>query len=270
MNQSLNNKGEVIKVKKKLLILGLSLVLVIGIGSLVAAQDLTGDDVLDNVEESISADTSQMEFDMVLHSDDGRTRERELIVKRMETDDGVDQGFIRFLAPPSVEGTGFLSHDYGDDDDMYLFMPAVGSVRRIASGQRDGSFVGTDFTYNDLSLIGGENYQDDYEATIIEETEDEYILEMVPTDDDIHYDFGEMRVQKSNWFPVEIELYEDGELTKRLTNKDIVQVDGYWTAREITMADLVDGTKTVLHMNEIVYDEPIEEQIFTTRYLERY
>ena len=179
------------------------LMLVIFSGSLslgAQAENLTGNDVLDNVEKAIAADTSQMEFKMVLHSDEGQTRERKLTVMSRETDDGVDQVFIRFLSPPSVEGTGFLAIDYGDDDDMYLYMPAVGSVRRIATGQRDGSFVGTDFTYNDLSLIGGENYQDDYDAEIIAETEEKFILEMIPTDEDIHYDFAEMRVQKTTGF----------------------------------------------------------------------
>jgi outer membrane lipoprotein-sorting protein len=256
--------------KRNWLILSLVFFLVLGImADLAMANELTGSQVLDKVEAAVSADTLQMEFEMTLYNSDGRTRERELTVKKKEVD-GVDKSFIRFLAPPSVEGTGFLSEDYSDDDNMYLYMPSIGSVRRIASGQKDSSFVGTDFTYNDLSLIGGEDYKSDYTAEIIEETDEEYILRMVPMDDEIEYDYGEMQVQKSNWFPVEIKFYENEKFIKHLINKDIVEIDGYWTAREVTMKDIENETKTVLQMNEIIYDQSIDDRLFTTRYLERY
>ena len=255
--------------KKYLLIISLSVLLVFSLINQLEAEELIGEDVLEQVDNLSSAETSRMEFDIILYSSGGQTRERSLLVKSREKD-GVEESFIRFLAPPSVEGTGFLSQDYGDEDIMYLYLPAVGSVRRIASDQQDDSFVGTDFTYSDLSLLGGGSYQDDYEAEIEEEREDEYMLYLEPVNEDIHYDFVRMRVRKDNWFPVEIELYEESDLSKVMTSEQWEQIENYWTARQITMEDVREGTKTVLHMKEVTYGESIDDQIFTTRYLERY
>ena len=256
-----------------MLIISLSVLLVFSLVNQLEAEELIGEDVLEQVDNLSSAETSRMEFDITLYSSGGQTRERSLLVKSREKDD-VEESFIRFLAPSSVEGTGFLSQDYGDEDIMYLYLPAVGSVRRIASDQQDDSFVGTDFTYNDLSLLGGGSYQDDYEAEIEEEIEeereDEYMLYLEPVNEDIHYDFVRMRVQKDNWFPVEIELYEESELSKVMTSEQWEKIDNYWAARQITMEDVREETKTVLHMKEITYGESIDDQIFTTRYLERY
>ncbi|WP_408954364.1 outer membrane lipoprotein-sorting protein [Natroniella sp. ANB-PHB2] len=256
--------------KKDLLSFLLISLLVFSLSGVVSAE-LTGNDILDKVEESISATTSQIEMQMELHSG-GRVRERRLKIERMEGANK-DKSLIRFSEPASVEGTAFLSLDEkdSDDDDMYLFMPALGNVRRIAGSQRNGSFVGTDFTYNDLSLLGGGSYEDDYDATILEEKEDEYILKIVPTDDDIDYSYGKMWVTKSNWFPERVEFYDqDEELEKVLINEDIKQIDGYWTADQITMEDVQNETKTVLFLDDIIYDEDLDSRTFTTRNLRRY
>ncbi|MCK8825387.1 outer membrane lipoprotein-sorting protein [Fuchsiella alkaliacetigena] len=256
---------------KKYFVLLLVGLLVLSLSGLATAQELTGNDVLENVEESISADTAQITFSMELHDGD-RVRNRKLETYTMDGPD-YDKGKVRFLEPASVEGTGFLTRDPhdSDDDDMYLYMPAVGSVRRIAGSDKNNSFVGTDFSYNDLSLLGGANYDDDYDATIIEENDEEYLLEIIPTDEEIEYSYGKMWVQKSNWFPTKVEFYdEDEELYKVLENEDIKEIDGYWTAGQMTMSDVQDDTKTVLYLEEIIYDEQLDPRLFTTRNLQRY
>ncbi|WP_027339624.1 outer membrane lipoprotein-sorting protein [Halonatronum saccharophilum] len=256
--------------KMKIASLFMTMLLVLTLGSLAAAEELTGNDVLDNIQDSISANTSQINLRMELHSG-GRTRERELEVYRQDGEE-MDSSMIRFLAPASVEGTAFLSHDPHDseDDDMYLYMPALGNVRRISGSQRNGSFVGTDFSYNDLSILGGGSYDEDYDAEILEDLGDKYLLRIIPTDEDIDYKYGYMWVQKSNWFPVEIEFYDSrGDLHKVLTSEQIVQVDGYWTAEKLTMKDVQRDTKTILFLEDIVYDQPIDDRVFTVRYLRR-
>lgn len=255
--------------KKKLLITGLVLAIVVSLTSIGLAEDLSGEDVLDQVKEAMDAETAEMVFQMEIHSSAGDIRERKLNIysKQGET----DKALIRFIEPASVEGTGFLSLSEGDQEDMYLYLPAVGSVRRIASGERDGSFVGTDFSYNDLSVLGGGNFQEDYEATVTEENDEKYVLRIDPTDEEIQYEYGIMHVQKSNWFPVRIEFYDDNEeLWKVLSNEDLNQQGEYWLADTLTMENVQEETKTVLYLDEVTYDEPIEDDIFTTRYLERY
>jgi outer membrane lipoprotein-sorting protein len=235
----------------------------------VQAEELTGEDVLDKVKEAIDAKSAEMTLSMVLYSEGGSKRERSLQVKTAGNEG--DKALIRFTAPADVEGTGFLSQEKsGGEEEMYLYLPALGSVRRIAGSQKNGSFVGTDFSYNDLSILGGGNYSEDYEASIEEETEEEYLLEIVPTDEEIEYSYGRMWVQKSNWVPTKVEFYDkDEKLHKELTNEDIKQVNKYWTPHRMTMKDVQKGTKTVLHLEEVAYDVELDDRIFTTRNLRR-
>ena len=59
-----------------------------------------------------------------------------------------------FLSPADVKDTGFLTYDYdeeGRDDDQWLYLPALKKTKRIASGDKSGSFMGSDFTYADMT-----------------------------------------------------------------------------------------------------------------------
>ncbi|MFN2364054.1 MAG: outer membrane lipoprotein-sorting protein [Halarsenatibacteraceae bacterium] len=257
--------------KRKLMIISLVLAIVVSFASSGLSQELSGDEVLDRVKETMNANTIEMNFRMELHSSEGDIRERQLKIYSKEGEGDTNKALIRFLEPASVEGTGFLNLVEENQEDMYLFLPAIGSVRRIASGQRSGSFVGTEFSYNDLSVLGGGNFQEDYQPTVIEENEKEYIIRIDPTAESNQYEYGIMHVQKSNWFPARIEFYDSNEeLWKVLTNENFSEQGDYLMAEKITMKNVQKGTKTVLYLNEVTYDGQIDDDIFTTRYLERY
>jgi len=256
--------------RRKMISLILMSVLILGLTGIAWGQNLTGDDVLDKVEAAIDANSAEIKLKMYIYNEAGSMREREL--KAYTQDGEYDKALIRFLAPASVEGTAFLSQEKGNNnEDMYLYMPVLGNVRKIAGSQKNGSFVGTDFSYNDLSILGGGNYKEDYKATILESNENEYLLRLIPTDEEIEYKFVKMWVKRSNWFPTKLEFYdENGNLHKVLINEGVKQIDGYWTASELTMKNVQKGSKTVLRLDEITYDKRISERIFTTRYLRRY
>lgn len=236
----------------------------------VLSQELTGQQVLARVESAIEANSAEIQMQMELFSAAGSKRERSLIAYMKETDD-LSKSFIRFTQPADIEGTSFLSLEQEvGDEEMYLFLPVLGSVRKIAGSQRSGSFVGTDFTYNALTILGGGNYGKDYAASVLEQSEDEYVLRLTPLKDEIEYQYAQMWVPTANWFPTKIEFYDENEqLNKMLTNRDIEQIDGNWTAREITMENVQKGTRTILHLTEISYNISLDEQIFTTRYMRR-
>ncbi|AGB40575.1 outer membrane lipoprotein-sorting protein [Halobacteroides halobius DSM 5150] len=255
---------------KKLVSLLVLISLLVGLSGLTGAADLTGEDVLDKIKESIDANSAQLTLKMELYSSSGSKRERKMKVWTQEQNQ--DKAMMRFLAPASIEGTGFLSQDKANgEEEMYLYMPALGGVRKIAGSQKNGSFVGTDFSYNDLSILGGGNYKEDYEATILNKDSSQYLLKLVPTDEEIEYKYGKMWVRKSNWVPSKIKFYDaQGKLYKVLTNDNIKQIDGYWTPYQMTMKNKQQGTKTVLYIKEITYDQQINPRRFTTRNLRRY
>ena len=175
---------------------------------------MTGQEVIDRVKDEYGDFQSQV-VTMNIKTYDGKSlvTDREVILLTRKSGD-VEQSLIKFLAPKDVEGVGLL--DQGDDV-MHMYLPEFNKVRRIAGSAKSGNFMGTDFTYNDMSFI---NYDtSDYEATLIDETNEVYELELRTIDDkDSSYEKVLMTVGKSDWFPTKVVFYNtEGKLQKELT-----------------------------------------------------
>ncbi len=67
------------------------------------------------------------------------------------SDDG-DKSLFVFDEPRDVQGTAFLIHAHREDaDDQWLYLPALKRVKRISSANRSGSFMGSEFAYEDMT-----------------------------------------------------------------------------------------------------------------------
>ncbi len=241
---------------------------ILACSSVLLANELTGEDVLNKVEESMRADTSHLNLTMTLFNSSGDSRERKMEIYKKY---GVkDRSLIKFLAPATVEGTAFLALEENGESDMYLYMPALGSERRIAGSQRNSNFVGSDFTYNDLAIIGGGNYNSDYKSKILEIRDDIYKLELIPIDEDIDYKYVYMWVNSEKWYSIKMEFYSsNGELNKLLNTGKINEVNGYLTFEEIIMEDVKKGSKTEIVLNNVTYDLELDDNLFTVRNMKR-
>jgi outer membrane lipoprotein-sorting protein len=231
---------------------------------------ITGEEVLDEVDKTLDSNTRRSEIKMTIVNENGQKRERtvEIVSK------GDNKGLVQFLAPADVEGTSFLTLTEDGEENMWLFLPAIGNVRKIASHMRNGSFMGTDFTYNDISMLGGSDYRSDYQSNLAEEVEYDgktcYLLESQPTDQDIQYSRMKMWVNKANYVPLKMEFYdEEDNLLKVMTNKNIKNIDGHLTPNEITMENVQAGTKTILSLSNVEYNVEIPDRVFTTRYMQQ-
>jgi outer membrane lipoprotein-sorting protein len=235
-----------------------------------AALAMTGEEVLDEVDKTMDSETRRSEIKMTIVNANGQKRERtvEIVSK------GDNKGLVEFLAPADVEGTSFLTLTEDGEENMWLYLPAIGNVRKIASHMRNGSFMGTDFTYNDISMVGGSDYRSDYQSTLEGEEEYDgktcYLLTSQPKDKDIQYSKMKMWVNKANYMPLKMEFYdEEGKLLKVMTNKNIQEINGHLTPNEITMENVQAGTKTILSLSNVEYNIEIPDRIFTTRYMQQ-
>src|SRR5262245_48526567 len=120
---------------------------------------VTADWIAKQVDERDTGRDSRMAMAMRLVDRRGRARERSLNVIGLRGRGGAgDRVLVRFTYPNDIAGTGFLVWERpGGDDDRFLFLPALGRVRRISGAERQESFVGSDFTYED---IGGRAIED--------------------------------------------------------------------------------------------------------------
>lgn len=232
---------------------------------------ITGREIAENVENRSVGDTTHALVGLRLTDSNGQVSERVIEQYGLKTADGLIRNVIIFHRPPSVEGTRFLTIENADrDDDQWIYLPALQRVRRIAAGEGDSSFMGTDFTYDDLQSRDINDYS---YSLLREETFDgrpTYVVEMRAVDpDDSSYSRSIQWVDAERWIPLKIELYdEENELLKINTVTRLEQVQGHWTIINNRMENVQTGHTTELFVQRFVYDEALPEGLFTRRYLE--
>ena len=227
-----------------------------------SAQSLSAEQILSNSDDvSNEAPDLKAMVEMVLIEADGDQSVREMEIYQK----GADSRMMRFLSPAGQRGIGFLSLP---DDVNYLYLPAFGRVRRIASHVENQNFAGTDFSYDDLSSF---RFGDEYDPALNESTESNYILELTPKSGiSTEYSKLIMWVRLDNFYPAKIEYYNrSGDLWKVLEQDDIQQIQGYWVSLEREMSDVISGHSTIMNMTEVEVDTGLSDDIFSQRYLTR-
>jgi outer membrane lipoprotein-sorting protein len=223
---------------------------------------LSGNEILKRAEETINAPKDQtIQQTMTLIKAGGSEKSRTLMFYQK----GSEQRLIVFLSPADIKGVGFLSLP---EDRRYLYMPAFRKIRRIASHIKNEDFVGTDFSYEDLSET---QFTEDYTATSEKSEANRYVLVLRPRPEaDVSYSKQRVWVDKETFLPVKKEYYsKTGNLIKVLESENIKEVDGYWIAMKISMETLRTGHRTILVMAEIKYDTGLKDRFFTTRNLKK-
>ena len=223
---------------------------------------LSGDEILKKAEDAINAPKDRVATEkMTLIKADGSEKHRELKFYQK----GSDKRLSIFLAPADVKGVGFLSLS---EERMYLYLPAFRKIRRIASHIKNEDFMGTDFSYEDMSET---EYTDDYTATVAKEETGQYILELTPRPDaDVSYSKQMMWVDKKTFIPTKTQYYSKrGKLVKVMSAEDIEQIDGYWFPLKITMETVKTKHRTLLEIVEIEHDTGLSDNFFTQRNLKR-
>lgn len=241
------------------------------------AQQPTGREIMEKYKAQDRTKDTSVKLTMTLSNARGGQRERQVTqVTKTDANDNRKQ-LIRFLSPADVAGTGFLSIEHSDrDDDNWLYLPALRKTRRIAGSDKTDSFVGSEFTYEDLDaedldaheykLIGSESV-DGVEAWIVEATltDPEKIKET-------GYSKRELWISKDHYLMIQTKYYDrDGAYIKLFKAGDIRQVPDAdkWRTYHLTMEDVRKGDKTVLELSEYKMDQGVQDGYFSERYLKR-
>jgi len=231
------------------------------------AESLTVDEIMDKVEETAPDFTTQKTIsEMILIEEEGNEEVREMIMFSQKGEDEKTSTLMRFLSPKSVKGVTLLNID--DGEKIYLYMPAYNKPRRIASSSKGDEFMGTGLSYEDMGM----DYEDkDYEKNLLEETDSEYIVEVLPSEEDASYEKIILHVDKENFYAKKIEFYEtSSELTKTLTiNKIKVDDNGKVTPMEIEFTDIAENKKTKIVMKEMEYNVELSSSFFSIRTLSK-
>lgn len=211
------------------------------------------------------------EVSMKLVDKEGKERRRKLTMLRINAGgEGGQKYYIYFHEPADVRGTAFLVWKVQDkDDDRWLFIPAIKLVTRVAAKDAQSSFVGSDFSYEDISGrdIGADTH------TLLREEEQQgiacYVIESLPTSGSA-FARRVSWIDKTNFLPVREEYYDvQGHLAKLFSADEVIAVGDHPTVVRRTMRDVKREHYTEVIFENVAYDSGLDEGLFSERYLQK-
>ena len=225
----------------------------------------------------------RFELKMRLFDRQQRVRERELTILTMRpggknaTSGSGDRVLIRFTYPNDIKGTAFLVWEHPEgEDERFLYLPALGRTRRIAGAEAQDSFVGSDFTYEDIS--GRE--LDDYTYSMVEQDaawtapEGQKIpswrIESRAKDANARFPRVVSTIRKDNFVIVHADIHNRRDERQKIYDvRRLEQVQSIWTLSEIVMTNVAEQTHTELVVKSARYNTGLTEADFSRRELER-
>lgn len=211
---------------------------------------------------------------MALVSKSGKKQKRKLTMLRLNTEKVSQKLFLYFHEPQDVRGTAFLVWKYPvKDDDRWLFIPALNMVRRVAAQDSQSSFVGSDFTYEDIS--GRDVDMDTHK--FIKEIEDfdgkkgqnVFVVESMPKGK-AEYKKKNSYVDEKTYLPLKEEYMDaQGKVYKVFSAEEIKIVDGVPTITKRVMENVKTGHKTEVEFTEVSYPQDLPEELFTEKSLKK-
>ncbi|MBI5639663.1 MAG: outer membrane lipoprotein-sorting protein [Nitrospirae bacterium] len=253
--------------KKYLLLLGVFLLLPLEVYA------ISGDEVMKKSQAAFLYQGKDFKARVVMKliSKGGQERIRELTMLRKNFGEagGNQKYFIYFFQPADVKDMTFMVYKYpAKDDDRWLFVPAISMVRRIAAQDKRSSFVGSDFTYEDVS---GRDIEDDTHAISKEErlgSRDCYVVKSIPKAADVDYGHRLSWIDKITFLPVKEEYYDRrGDLYKTFSADEIKDVKGLPTITKRSMKNLQSGHSTEVSYIKTDYNLGIDDSLFSERFL---
>lgn len=231
--------------------------------------------------------------DVVFIEKDGSKRNRRFLRQRIilgrASDDVSYKDLVMFTQPTSVKGLATLTWNYMNpnrDQDVWLWLPSLRKIRKVSAGQADDSFMGSDFTVEEITsrrfpdetykLIREENfkgYTSIYDGKVYHKDEPCYVIECYPKRKPWYYSKRVTYVSRNFGGNLLDEIYDpNGKLYRTLFRGwIIINVDGkeYPAQNRVEGEDLRTGHKTAILFDEIKFDQGLSEDIFTQKTLMR-
>ncbi|KZN49677.1 hypothetical protein N474_05335 [Pseudoalteromonas luteoviolacea CPMOR-2] len=215
---------------------------------------------------------SQATLTMELKNAAGDTSLRKLRIKSLEVNNDGDKGLTIFDTPRDVKGTAFLNHSHAvKPDDQWLYLPALKRVKRIASRNKSGPFMGSEFAYEDLSSFELEKYTFNFIEETTLDGQSVYLVEQVPVDRYSGYTKQRVWLAKSHYQPLKVEFYDrKNALLKTLELKDYQKyLDKIWRANTLVMNNAQTQKATTLTTTKLVFKTGLQVNDFNKASLKR-
>ena len=195
-------------------------------------------------------------------------------------DNGLKNVAFDFRAPAGVRGMRVLQlENIKKADDRWVYEPRLRQSRRIPMTERNKSFGGTEFTYNDMRIRNEDEdentmLEDPVEITVAGTAYTCWKIKSVPyKKSEVEYAYRISWIDQKTFIPVHIEFYDDKDVQIKLYEcikleivKGVTGIE-YPLRRSNRVINLVTGNQTIATVKDFVFDEEIPSSFFTQSWL---
>jgi outer membrane lipoprotein-sorting protein len=220
--------------------------------SLAAA--LTGSEILDRVRAVTSASDRRATATMTITDKSKRVQARtmKMVMK------GDNKLMMTFQSPADLRGVTFMSTS---TENMWIYLPAQGRVRRISGSSADQGFGGSDFSYTEMANL---SFADEDKVEKVEETELDSSVAWLLTMKNGAGAKSRLWVEQARFLPLRVEkLGVDGKATKRIDFSEFANQGESWVPGHIEMQDIGRGSRTELKLEELKMNTGVKDNLFT-------
>jgi len=215
-------------------------------------------------------DDMRVEIIMELIDKSGGKRTRVMtMLRRDETEGGNQKYFIYFHKPGDVRRMTFMVWKYPDkEDERWIFIPAVDLIRRIAADDKRSSFVGSDFTYEDVS--GRDPASDTHTLLRSERLEERdcFLIRSAPLEP-AEYTRRLSWIDKDTFLPLKEEYYDAQDELFRTFTADKIEKISFPTVTKRTMMNVKTGHRTEVTYKSVSYNLGLKDSDFSERHMRR-
>lgn len=223
---------------------------------------ITPQQIIKNVEHNLQSDSGYSRITMVVTTSRGKRT-----VKLQSWNKGNEKSFMKILYPKKDRGITFLKID----NVMWQYVPKIEKTIKIPSSMMMQSWMGSDFTNDDM--VKESSIVKDYHTELTAEEEDKYVLTLIPKEDAAVV-WGKiiMEVDKEHFVPLKAVYYDEDDVRQRVLYYKAVEKigDRYYPAVMELQPALKRKNKTVVRMEDVDFDATIESSRFTKSALTRY
>ncbi len=209
---------------------------------------------------------------MILKNRYGQESKRRNRNKTLEVNGDGDKTLIVFDSPKDIKGTAFLSFTHAlKPDEQWIYLPALKRVKRISSANKSGPFLGSEFSYEDISSQEVEKYKYKYLRDEKINGRDSFVVEVVPQYKKSGYTRLVNWIDKERYRPLKTDFYDrKNSLLKTLIYSKYKQyLNKYWRASFMDMQNHVTGKSTSLEFLKYRFRTGLKNRDFTRNALKR-
>lgn len=195
---------------------------------------------------------------------------------------GLKNTVFDFVQPPRAKGTRILQAEkVGRNDDRWVYLPELRTIRRIATAERYKSFVGSELTYNDMTLRKidedtNEMISDSENVTVGGSLYNCWKIKSTPIKlNEVEYGYRISWFDKKTYIPVRVEFYDKKDPEKMIKLSEVEKLEivtgatgiEYPLRRSTLVTNLITKRKSRVTVKDFKFDEPISDSYFTQTWL---